>query len=71
MPFNSAAAQVYREDADFAFHSAIARASNNRCLAFALDALKDIVVVDLRLHGASVKAEPDGLDTVLKEHRTI
>jgi GntR family transcriptional repressor for pyruvate dehydrogenase complex len=65
------AAHAHREDADFAFHSAIARASGNRYFATALDALKDTVAVGMRLHGASVKAAPYGLEEVLTEHGAI
>lgn len=65
------AAMAHREDADFAFHSAIARASQNRYFATSLEALKDHIAVGMRFHGASVKTSRVGLEEVLSEHHAI
>jgi GntR family transcriptional repressor for pyruvate dehydrogenase complex len=63
--------QRHREDADFAFHSAIARASDNRYFATAMEALRDHIAVGMQFHGQSLKATPDGLRHVFEEHRAI
>jgi len=61
----------HREDADFAFHLAIARASQNSYFATALEALKDHIAVGMQFHGAALKAAPDGLSGVYAEHAAI
>lgn len=61
----------HREDADFAFHSAIARASDNTYFATAMEALKDHIAVGMQFHGQSLKATPDGLRHVFDEHKAI
>lgn len=63
--------QSHREDADFQFHLAITRASENTYFATAMEALKDHIAVGMRFHGASVKREASGLATVFDEHRRI
>ena len=63
--------QSHREDADFQFHLAIARASENTYFATAMEALKDHIAVGMRFHGASVKRETSGLAKVFDEHRCI
>ena len=68
---DATASQRHREDADFAFHSAIARASENRYFSKAMDALKDHIAVGMRFHGLSLKTTPDGLAEVYEEHRAI
>ena len=65
------ARQRHREDADFAFHSAIAQASDNRYFATAMEALKDHIAVGMQFHGQSLKMAPDGLRHVFEEHRGI
>ena len=47
--------QRHREDADFAFHTAIARASDNRYFATAMEALKEHIAVGMQFHGQSLK----------------
>lgn len=61
----------HREDADFAFHLAIARASGNQYFATAMEALKDHIAVGMQFHGRSLKLTPDGLDHVYSEHLGI
>jgi GntR family transcriptional regulator, transcriptional repressor for pyruvate dehydrogenase complex len=68
---DATASRRHREDADFAFHSAIARASENQYFAKAMDALKDHIAVGMRFHGLSLKVTPDGLAEVFEEHRAI
>jgi len=61
----------HREDSDFAFHSAIARASDNTYFATAMEALKDHIAVGMQFHGQSLTATPDGLRHVFDEHKAI
>lgn len=61
----------HREDADFAFHLAIARASENRYFATAFEALEDHIAVGMQLHGLSLKTSADGLERVFAEHGGI
>lgn len=63
--------QSHREDADFQFHLAIARAAQNRYFFTAMEALKDHIAVGMRFHGASVKRETSGLRRVFAEHEAI
>ena len=68
---DATARQRHREDADFAFHGAIARASDNRYFVTALEALADHIGVGMQFHGQSLKASPDGLAQVFDEHAAI
>lgn len=61
----------HREDADFAFHSAIARASGNSYFAKAMESLKEHIAVGMQMHGRSVTSDPDGLSHVYDEHCAI
>ena len=63
--------QSHREDADFQFHLAIARAAQNSYFFTAMEALKDHIAVGMRFHGASVKRETSGLTRVFAEHEAI
>lgn len=63
--------QRHREDADFMFHLAVARASNNQYYATAMEALEDHIAVGMQFHGHSLKITPGGLDQVFGEHRKI
>ena len=63
--------QSHREDADFQFHLAISRASENSYFSTAMEALKDHIAVGMRFHGASLKREVRGLSHVLEEHSRI
>ncbi len=61
----------HREDADFAFHLAIARASTNPYYATAMASLESHIAVGMQLHGLSLKARADGLGHVFAEHQAI
>ena len=61
----------HREDADFAFHLSIAKASDNGYFATAMEALEDHIAVGMQFHGASLKITPDGLAHVYAEHSAI
>ncbi|MFN7025715.1 MAG: FadR/GntR family transcriptional regulator [Pseudorhizobium sp.] len=63
--------QAHREDADFQFHAAIARAANNAYFSTAMEALKDHIAVGMRFHGISVKRDTAGLSRVFAEHEAI
>jgi GntR family transcriptional regulator, transcriptional repressor for pyruvate dehydrogenase complex len=65
------AKRLHREDLDFAFHRAVARASNNHYYATALEALQGHVAVGMKLHGLSLMSDGGRLDGVLAEHRTV
>lgn len=63
--------QSHREDADFQFHLAIAKASGNPYFATAMEALKDHIAAGMRFHGASIKRDSTGLSRVFAEHARI
>ena len=63
--------QSHREDADFQFHLAIARAGQNNYFTTAMEALKDHIAVGMKFHGASIKREASGLSRVFSEHEAI
>lgn len=64
-------AQRHRDDADFAFHVAIAEATNNHYYASSMQALKDHIAVGMKFHGVSLMGPSPGLDGVFDEHRGI
>ncbi len=61
----------HREDADFQFHLAIARAAKNSYFSTAMEALKEHIAVGMRFHGASLRSEATGLIQVFGEHEAI
>ncbi|RWX80817.1 FadR family transcriptional regulator [Neorhizobium lilium] len=63
--------QSHREDADYQFHLAIARAANNSYFSTAMVALKDHISAGMKFHGISVKREASGLSRVFAEHEAI
>jgi GntR family transcriptional repressor for pyruvate dehydrogenase complex len=63
--------QSHREDADFQFHLAIARAAQNSYFSTAMEALKEHIAVGMKFHGISVKREAAGLLKVFQEHEAI
>ncbi|TQS70138.1 FadR family transcriptional regulator [Rhodobacteraceae bacterium] len=64
--------RLHREDADFTFHLAIARASNNQYYAETLKALRDHIYVGMKMHGDALMSDGAvALERVLEEHRTI
>ena len=64
------ATQVHRhsEDADFAFHNAIAAASNNHYYGSSMSALKEHIGVGMKFHGLSLMGPNAALDGVFEEH---
>ncbi|WP_448192635.1 FadR/GntR family transcriptional regulator [Azospirillum sp. sgz301742] len=64
-------AHRHREDADFAFHCAIAEAANNHYYLSSYKALKDHIAIGMKFHGASLMGPREGLTGVLDEHRGI
>ena len=61
----------HREDADFAFHSAIADATNNHYFVSSMLALKDHIHIGMKLHGVSLMGPSQGLESVFDEHLGI
>lgn len=64
-------AHGHREDADYAFHIAIAEAANNYFFLSSMQALKDHISVGMKLHGLSLLGPAGGLLGVLEEHDGI
>jgi DNA-binding FadR family transcriptional regulator len=63
--------QRHREDADFAFHLAITKATNNHYLVASLQALKEHIAVGMKLHGLALLGPNPGLQRVFEEHTGI
>lgn len=63
--------QRHREDADFAFHVAVAKASNNHYHLSALQALREHIAVGMKLHGLALLGPTPGLQRVFSEHTGI
>jgi GntR family transcriptional repressor for pyruvate dehydrogenase complex len=63
--------QRHREDADFAFHLAVADAANNHYYSSAMQALRSHIAVGMKLHGLALMGPGRGLEKVLDEHRHI
>src|SRR5690606_5960967 len=61
----------HREDADYAFHCAVAEAGNNHYYTSAMQALKDHIAVGMKMHGLSLMGPSSGLEEVLEEHQAI
>ncbi len=62
----------HREDADFAFHLAIVKASNNQYFEATMRALRDHISVGMKMHGMSLMNDgAKGLQDVLEEHSEI
>jgi DNA-binding FadR family transcriptional regulator len=64
------ATRVHRhsEDADFAFHNAIAVASNNHYYGSSMSALKEHIGVGMKFHGLSLMGPNAALEGVFEEH---
>lgn len=62
---------THRDDIDFEFHLAIARASNNQYFSTVLAALRDQVAVGMRLHGMALLSPEGKLEETTDEHRAI
>lgn len=65
------AGNTHREDIDFEFHLAIARASNNQYFPTVLSALRDQIAVGMRLHGMALLGPTGRLDQSTEEHAAI
>ncbi|MBB5751836.1 FadR/GntR family transcriptional regulator [Prosthecomicrobium pneumaticum] len=63
--------QRHREDADFAFHYAVAEGANNHYYASSMLALRDHIAVGMKLHGLSLLGPTPGLQRVFAEHSAI
>lgn len=64
--------QTHREDADFAFHLAIARAANNQYFEASMRALREHIYVGMKLHGQSLMTDgAKALKSVFGEHSAI
>ena len=64
--------RLHREDADFAFHLAVARGANNQYYIETLKALREHIHVGMKLHGESLLSDGvRALEEVLAEHRAI
>ena len=64
--------QTHREDADFAFHLAVAQAANNQYFEASMRALREHIYVGMKLHGQSLMTDgAKGLREVFREHCAI
>lgn len=61
----------HRDDVDFAFHLAVADASNNHYHSASIQALQSHIAVGMKIHGLSLLGPNSGLQGVLDEHRGI
>ena len=69
---NAATQQLrHKDDADFAFHLAIAEASNNHYYVSSMQALKGHIGVGMRLHGQSLLGSRENLQHVYNEHEAV
>lgn len=63
---------LHREDADFAFHLAIAEATNNQYFEASMRALREHIYVGMKLHGQSLMTDgAKALKNVFDEHSAI
>ncbi|WP_245417980.1 FadR/GntR family transcriptional regulator [Cohaesibacter celericrescens] len=68
----AAGSMEHREDADFEFHTTIAKATNNHYYEAALRALRDHIYVGMKMHGQSLLTEGTiALEHVFDEHKEI
>ena len=64
--------RTHREDADFAFHLAIARAANNQYFEASMRALREHIYVGMKRHGQSLMTDgAKALRNVFEEHSAI
>ena len=64
--------QTHREDADFAFHLAVAKAANNQYFEASMRALREHIYVGMKLHGQSLMTDgAKALRDVFGEHSAI
>ena len=63
---------THREDADFAFHLAVAKGANNQYFEASMRALREHIYVGMKLHGQSLITNgAKGLREVFREHSAI
>ena len=63
---------THREDADFAFHLAVAKAANNQYFEASMRALREHIYVGMKLHGQSLMTDgASALRDVFAEHSAI
>lgn len=63
---------THREDADFAFHLAVAKAANNQYFEASIRALREHIHVGMKLHGQSLMTDgAKALRNVFGEHSAI
>jgi len=64
--------RTHREDADFAFHLAVAKAANNQYFEASMRALREHIYVGMKLHGQSLMTDgAKALKNVFDEHSAI
>jgi GntR family transcriptional repressor for pyruvate dehydrogenase complex len=61
----------YEDSADFQFHLAIARASNNQYYVQALQAMQEHISIGMKVGGACLNGSDRAIDLVIKEHEAI
>jgi GntR family transcriptional repressor for pyruvate dehydrogenase complex len=64
-------AHSHREDADFAFHAAVAEATNNHYYVTSMNALKEHIRVGMKFHGVALMGPKSALLEVFDEHLGI
>ena len=64
-------AHSHREDADFAFHAAVAEATNNHYYVTSMNALKEHIRVGMKFHGVALMGPKSALLEVFHEHLSI
>jgi GntR family transcriptional repressor for pyruvate dehydrogenase complex len=63
---------THREDADYSFHLAVAKAANNQYFEASMRALREHIYVGMKLHGQSLMTDgAKALRNVLHEHNAI
>ncbi len=68
---DATAAHEHREDADFAFHAAIAEATNNHYFLATMNALREHIAIGMKFHGVTLLGPPMALADVFNEHAGI
>jgi DNA-binding FadR family transcriptional regulator len=68
---NGAARYRYEDEADFAFHCAIAKGANNHYFLRTLMALKDHIAVGMKIGGTCLVGSTRQIDRVIDEHVEI
>jgi DNA-binding FadR family transcriptional regulator len=61
----------YEDTADFQFHLAIARASNNQYYVQALQAMKDHIAIGMKVGGTALNGSDRAIERVIEEHEMV